>query len=137
MTPILRLAIAALAFSAVAATAQHAGHGTAGQGTPGAADAAKPARTIAQTAALAGTSTAAFEAVNEKMHKDMAITFSGNADVDFVRGMIPHHQGAIDMAEVLLKHGKDAKIRTLATGIIKAQKTEIAEMQAWLAKNAK
>ena len=78
-----------------------------------------------------------FKAANDKMHKDMSIAFTGKADVDFVRGMIPHHQGAIDMAEIVLKHGKDAKIRKLAQGIIKAQKSEIAMMKAWLAKNDK
>jgi uncharacterized protein (DUF305 family) len=78
-----------------------------------------------------------FKAVNDKMHKDMGIAFTGKTDVDFVRGMIPHHQGAIEMAEVQLKYGKDAKIRKLAKDIIKAQKSEIAMMKAWLVKNDK
>lgn len=77
-------------------------------------------------------STAALKAANAKMHKAMAIPMTGKADVDFVRGMIAHHQGAIDMAKVELQYGKDEKIRQLATDIIKAQEGEIAMMKAWL-----
>ena len=77
----------------------------------------------------------AFAEASMKMHKDMAIVFSGNADVDFAKGMIPHHQGAIDMATIVLKYGNDAEVRKLATDIIAAQKTEIAQMSAWLTKN--
>jgi uncharacterized protein (DUF305 family) len=77
----------------------------------------------------------AFAAANHKMHRDMAIKFTGNADADFVRGMIPHHQGAVDVAEIVLKFGKDDEVRKLATDIIAAQKAEIAQMQAWLQKN--
>lgn len=82
-------------------------------------------------------STKAFEAANMKMHKDMGIRYSGNTDVDFVRGMIPHHQGAIDMAKIELRYGKDTQIRKLAEEIIKAQESEIAMMKDWLAKNGK
>lgn len=77
-------------------------------------------------------STAAYEAANAKMHQGMAIPFTGNADRDFIAGMIPHHQGAIDMAEVVLKYGKDPKVRKLAQDIIRAQKQEITQMQGWL-----
>jgi uncharacterized protein (DUF305 family) len=79
----------------------------------------------------------AFQAVNEKMHRDMMISLTGDADRDFVAGMIPHHQGAIDMAEVVLKYGKDPEIRTLAHEIIVAQKKEIALMKAWLVENSR
>lgn len=79
-------------------------------------------------------SAAAFSEVNAKMHKDMTIEFTGDADVDFMTGMIPHHQGAIDMAQVLLKYGKDADTRKLAEEIIAAQEKEIAFMKGWLVK---
>ncbi len=82
-------------------------------------------------------STKAFEDANARMHRDMAIKYSGDTDVDFVRSMIPHHQGAIDMAKVELAHGKDPEIRKLAEAVIKAQEAEIADMQAWLKAHGK
>ncbi len=70
------------------------------------------------------------------MHQGMS-TLTGDADVDFMQGMIPHHQGAIDMAEIVLKYGKDPETRKLAEDIIKAQQSEIAFMKEWLAKRGK
>ena len=89
-TLIATLTLAAL--FALPAAAQHAGH-------------AMPA------AAASSPSTAAYQAANDKMHQGMTMTYTGNPDRDFLAGMIPHHQGAIDMAEVELKHGKDPKVR--------------------------
>ncbi len=84
--------------------------------------------------ATPGAGSAALAEANAKMHTDMAVRPSGNVDVDFIRGMIPHHQGAIDMAKAELEHGTDPEARKLAEGIIKAQEAEIAWMQEWLKK---
>ncbi|TVR08907.1 MAG: DUF305 domain-containing protein [Salinarimonadaceae bacterium] len=78
-------------------------------------------------------SSIALNAVNEKMHRDMAITFTGDADVDFARAMIAHHRGAVDMARVVLAFGADERIRALASSVIEAQEEEIRVMEAWLA----
>jgi uncharacterized protein (DUF305 family) len=80
--------------------------------------------------------TQAYLAASERMHREMAIEFTGNPDVDFARGMIAHHQGAIDMAQALLEHGQDPEIRTLAAAIIAAQEQEIAFLRSWLEKRA-
>ena len=60
-----------------------------------------------------------------------------NADVAFACAMIAHHQGAIDMAQVLIAHGEDPQMLALADAIIAAQLVEMDEMRDWLAENAK
>jgi len=70
----------------------------------------------------------------ETMNHDMAAApMTGDADRDFVAMMIPHHQGAIDMAQVELHQGKDPVLRRLATRIVAAQEKEIAMMRRWQA----
>lgn len=76
-----------------------------------------------------------FAAVNADMHKAMDIAFTGDIDKDFVRSMIPHHEGAVAMAKIVLQQGKDPEIRALADAIVKAQETEIAQMKDWLAQH--
>lgn len=136
-----------LAATAMAGAQQH-GHGHHGQGHHGQSTPAPQGGAVTPAAphqhggaaSVPATgehpSVAAYRAANDRMHRDMDIRFSGNADVDFVRGMIPHHQGAIDMAKVVLEHGKDEQVRKWAADIIREQEREIAEMRAWLARNS-
>ena len=75
----------------------------------------------------------AFMDANQKMMQHMQITPTGDADKDFVSMMIPHHEGAVDMATIELQFGKDPELRALAQDIIEAQKKEIAFMKKWAA----
>jgi uncharacterized protein (DUF305 family) len=79
----------------------------------------------------------AFAASMQTMMKGMNVKPTGKPDNDFVLMMIPHHQGAIDMAKVELQYGTDPELRQLATDIVAAQEKEIAQMKDWLAKNGK
>lgn len=99
------------------ALAQHAGHG-AGVSAP-APSAASPA-------------TEAFRAANARMHKAMDIPLTGDVDRDFAAAMIPHHEGAIEMARIQLQHGKDPVLRQMAEEIIAAQQQEIAVLRSFL-----
>jgi uncharacterized protein (DUF305 family) len=82
-------------------------------------------------------STEDFKAADMKMMHNMHVPYPGNADVDFRTHMIPHHQGAVEMAKVVLKHTKDPETKRMAQKIIDDQEKEIAEMQDWLKKNGK
>lgn len=89
------------------------------------------------TVALASASNAPFNAAMEdimaRMHQGMNVAPSGDVDRDFAAMMIPHHQGAIDMAVLELRHGSDERLRRLAQGIIVEQGQEIQLMQRALA----
>ena len=65
-----------------------------------------------------------------------AAPMNGDPDHDFVTMMIPHHQGAVDMAKALLLRTHDPELRNLAQGIITEQQNEIRLMQSWLARHS-
>ena len=89
----------------------------------------------AQPTQTDGASTPAYETAMDTMMTNMMIPYSGNADVDFIRGMIPHHQGAVDNARIVLQYGKDPDVLKFAQSVIDAQEAEIKWMTEWLAKN--
>jgi hypothetical protein len=88
---------------------------------------------ICSTTASAATAEAPFLADNDsamrKMMNGMAAKPTGDVDADFVAMMVPHHQGAIDMAVAVLRYGRNAQIRRLAQEIIVTQQEEIAAMR--------
>jgi uncharacterized protein (DUF305 family) len=69
------------------------------------------------------------DAAMDKMMHDMAITASGDVDRDFAAMMVPHHQGAVDMAEAELRYGHNEQLRRIAQEIIVDQLQEIAAMR--------
>ena len=69
------------------------------------------------------------EAAMKKMMTNMAVNPTGDVDADFVAMMVPHHQGAIDIAVAVLRHGRNPQIRRLAQEIIVTQQQEIAAMR--------
>lgn len=94
---------------------------------------------MATTAATPGLSqssgspaTKAYMDAMGKMQSSMPKDHKGDPDADFARMMIPHHQGAIDMAKVEIQYGKDPELRKMAEKMIKDQEKEIGDLQKWL-----
>jgi uncharacterized protein (DUF305 family) len=114
------LALLVLAYPALASAQQ----------VPAAAAADKAEQSHQQTAE------ASFMAENRaamnKMMMDMAVKPSGNVDADFTAMMIPHHQGAVDMAEAELHYGHNRKLRRIARNIVAGQRRQIGAMRAAL-----
>jgi len=113
-----------LAASPLAASAQEMHH------HHGAPAASPPAPFVASTAKpFSALMDDAMAVMDDGMRR---APMNGVAEHDFVTMMIPHHQGAVDMAKALLLYTKDPELRNLAQGIITEQQNEIRVMQAWL-----
>ena len=91
-----------------------------------------PAIWIIAAFAVLGGGTA--QAAMKTTQQCLPMHHSRDADANFIRDMIPHHQMAVDMAEKELKNGKDPKARAMAQKILEAQKKEIVDMKEWLKK---
>ena len=112
---------AALAAGIVPASAQHA----AGDAMPG--------MDHSTMDMPAGTATQAYmEAMDVMMSGMSAVTYTGDADADFLLMMIPHHQSAVDMSRALLAETDDPEVEAMAQAVITTQEAEIASMRSML-----
>lgn len=127
---ILRLVAVAVLLSSAPVMAAESGH----EGHDMHAGHAMPMTHKMAPAKQKSAADAEYDAAMAEMHAGMMIKPSGDADVDFMRGMIAHHQGAINMARIVLRHGDDPQAKALARNIIVAQKSEISYMKRWLAR---
>jgi uncharacterized protein (DUF305 family) len=89
------------------------------------------------TAGMSDAAKAYMEAMKRMDGPMMQGIQASNPDVAFVQAMIPHHQGAIDMARAVLQFGKDDQVKAWANQVITAQQAEIDAMREWLKQHAK
>jgi len=97
-----------------------------------------PTTAPAGAAADGAAANAAYATASDRMMSGMmgdSMAHSGNADRDFVKMMIPHQQGAIDMANVQLRYGRDPELKALAQKVVSTGQAEMTEMNAWLKTN--
>ena len=62
------------------------------------------------------------------------VPLTGDADIDFVRHMIPQHQRSIEMAELVLEHGHNPEVRAMAEALIETRRPQLDAMLVWLAR---
>jgi uncharacterized protein (DUF305 family) len=119
------VALAVVSYSSAPAFAQNGHEGMHMGGSAGSGQISKPTKDPYMNDTMASM---------DAMHKDMMdmSKMNGVPDHDFMVMMIPHHKGALDMAQIYLKYAKDPKVKKLAQGIIAAQKKEILQMEQWL-----
>ena len=110
------LASLGAALPALAQDAAHSGHDMSKMSTEA-------------STADAAPSTQGYIAVNKEMHAGMEIPYTGDADVDFVRGMIAHHRGAIRMARDVQREGTDVRVAEIAADVRAVQTAEIDRMR--------
>ncbi|MBJ7263632.1 MAG: DUF305 domain-containing protein [Burkholderiaceae bacterium] len=121
--------VLASAFGVASAQAPAATH------VHGAADKAQPSVSTDSNRRVPDTlATTAYRQAAAEMHSGMDFDYTNDADIDFMTGMIAHHEGAIAMAKIGLAHGRDPVVRKLSEDIIAAQADEIRLMREWLAK---
>ena len=89
---------------------------------------------VADATDTASAAKDAFRMKNDQMMTAMhGVALTGDADKDFVNMMIPHHQGAVDMAKIELQYGKDPQLKQMAQSIVDGQSQEIQMMKTWQA----
>ncbi|MBZ4023338.1 hypothetical protein CKO11_12805 [Rhodobacter sp. TJ_12] len=96
---------------------------------------APPPHPTASATADAAPSTPAFEAARARMQTGMSTPYTGDADLDFVRAMVPHHQGAMEMARIVLENGADPALRQRAKAMLERDQAELDWLEGWLVKH--
>lgn len=77
----------------------------------------------------------AMAAIDMQAAEMLDVPLTGDADLDFVRAMVPQHQRAIELAEVVLTHGYSPEVRAMAEEVIATRRPQLEEMLVWLARH--